>query len=231
MEQLMAMSQIPPEGIAEAQLAKRLGMPAPEAAGIKVTLLRRRLIRRDPPGRARVTSRLVLTERGRRANLWLEHLQLSMSPTLFGVAGPPAQEDTAEQRSSEPTDSIQAPSRGSGRSLLFWRARSEMADPFATQPGMDESTFERGLLNVWLGTGVFIVAAAVGITGQSAVHSLTALGIGTLVALVFLSRAAILLFRAHRSVARLRRSLRRLEPARRARRLHWPRNRSGRAVQ
>lgn len=227
----MALSQIPPEGIAEAQLAKRLGMPAPEAAGIKVTLLRRRLIGRDPPGRARVTSRLVLTERGRRANLWLEHLQLSMSPTLIEVAELPTEEGGADQLSPESTDTIQAPSRGSGRFLLFWQARSKTADPLSAEPVADESTFERGLLNVWLGTGVFIVAVAVGISGQSEVPSLTALGIGTLIALVFLSRAAILPFRAHRAVARLRRSLRTLKPVRRARRLHWPRNRSGHAVQ
>jgi Flp pilus assembly protein TadB len=225
----MTLARISADGLPEAQLAHQIGMAAQEAASIKVSLLRRRLIRRDPPGRARVKSRLVLTERGQRADQWLERLQSSLPQTLFGAAEPPEEEITSVDPC--PTVTTDASPSWPQRWLQFRRGgRSEMAELLSLEPATDgNTTFERGLFNVWLGTGLFVVAVAVGILGQSEIASLVALAMGVLVAVVFLSRATIVVFRGNRAVARLRRSMRALEPARQAGQGNRPPTHSGRA--
>src|ERR1019366_2561275 len=62
LDQAMALAQSPADGIPEAQLARRLGMTAAEAARMREILLRRRLVIRTPRGGGRAASRLGLTE-------------------------------------------------------------------------------------------------------------------------------------------------------------------------
>ncbi len=196
----MALAQFPREGIAEAQLERRLGMSAAEASRMRGTLLRRKLVRRSPAGRSRSGSRLLLTERGKRASRWLEELQTSLPTTLFEEAEPPSRE------LEEPLEAV-SPHLESGREarrlgrLRPHRHRPEPMLEVAGEPdeGHREGTFERGLLNVWLGTCAFAGAVLIGVLYQTERAGLIALGAGLAVAIFFFVRAAVVMIRHARA--------------------------------
>lgn len=228
-EQAMALAQIAPDGIPDAQLAHRLGMTPAEAARVKGTLLRRRLVERTPPGRARATSRLVLTDRGQQGLRWLERLQTSLPPTLFDPAEPPPAGpfkvvDVLAEGDRPPAPESGFFARIRGR-LAAGRRRESAAD-FGARP---DEIFQWGFVNVALGTGFFGTAVLVGILQQSERAALTALGVGCLLAVFFFARAGSALFRHARAGAWLARRLRHLG-ASRSRNWPRPRPRSGRAL-
>jgi len=214
-EQAMALAQITAHGIPNAQLAHRLGMTPAEAARVRGTLIRRRLVQRTPPGRARATSRLVLTERGLQGLRWLEQLQTSLPPTLF---------DPAEPLPAGPfklVDGVSPPDRPTVPLPGFWATvrrqllASEKSEPARGFDPLGDEIFQRGLINVALGTGFFGTAVLVGILQQSERAALVALGVGCLLAVTFFLRAGAVLFRHARARAWLARRLRRLAADRR----------------
>jgi|GEM_PF-6521576 len=217
LEQAIALAQFGAAGIPEAKLPQRLRASAEEATRIKQTLLRRRLIRRDPPGRPRASTRLYLTERGKQGSTWLDTLQASLPPAVF---------DAADLRRAG-LNGFQAVERGSesggdaqaqgplARWRQWWRGEEPAELPLGlTEPAPEPSVFERGLLSVWVGTALFLTAVVVGLLLQTERSGLVALGVGVLVALVFLSRAAFLLLRQARDRRSARRAARAAEQAR-----------------
>jgi DNA-binding MarR family transcriptional regulator len=225
LDQAMALAQFPADGIPEAQLARRLGMTAAEAARMREILLRRRLVIRTPRGRARAASRLGLTDRGHRASSWLDQLQISLSPTLFDTSEPPA---AGQPESAAVTQELERPGDLPMTGFLAWRHRGRDEKERRTLavglgPVPEAGVFERGLLNIWLGTGFFAGAVVVGIILQSERSALVALGVGCFIALVFFVRAGVVLFRQARARARATRRSR--APARAHRRLAWRRHR------
>jgi len=230
LEQAMALAQVPPDGVPESQLEHLLGMTSAEAARVREVLLRRKLVRRTPPGRVRVTSRLVLTDRGQQGVRWLEQLQSSLPPALFDPAElPPAGPLKLVDGVSRP-ELIANPSSGLfARMHGLWSA-SDQGDPAAELETAPEEVFGRGFLNVTLGTGFFGTAVVVGIMLQSERDALIALGVGCLLAVIFFLRAGAGLFRHARVRAWFARRLRRLGEDRSP---EWPRRRprSGRAAE
>src|SRR5487761_803902 len=225
LEQVVALAQFLPDGIPESELAHRLGAPAADAAKIRQLFLRRRLVRRDPPGRARVGSRLILTDRGQRAITWLNQFQASLSPSRFDLGeltagveqGPDDLELEPDRQGAEP------PGRPLARGHQRWRRRQRRDQAVGFEPVLEDGIFERGLLNVWVGTALFLTAVVVGVLHQSERAGLIALGVGCLIALVFLSRAAFVLIRQHR--ARTARARNARAAARTRRRLAFRRHR------
>ncbi|MGA7173770.1 MAG: hypothetical protein WBZ07_07205 [Candidatus Dormiibacterota bacterium] len=215
-EQAMALAQITAQGIPDAQLAHRLGMTPAEAARVRGTLLRRRLVQRTPPGRLRATSGLVLTDRGLHGLRWLEQLQNSLPPTLF---------DPGEPLPAGPfklVDGVSPPEKPTVLPTGFWaRVRRQLlagersGSTQSYDPARDE-TFQRGLTNVILGTGFFGTAVLVGVLQQSERAALAALGVGCLLAVFFFLRAGAVMFRRARARAWLARRLRRLAGDRRS---------------
>jgi DNA-binding MarR family transcriptional regulator len=199
----MMLAQIPEGGILERRLAYRLGMTLSDAAQVRGELLRRRLLRREPAGRSRATSRLYLTERGREAARWLEQLQSSLSPDLFETGSPAAPEFPPADSGPEVSSAGEPQLPPWERWLQRWRSQPEPAQLTPTSSAAPEdTTFERGLLYVWLGTGLFVVAVTVGVLWGSEISGLTALGLGFLIALIFLALAAIEVLRRYRHRAR-----------------------------
>ncbi len=223
-EQAIALAQITSQGVREAELEYRLGTTSAEAARATEILLRRRLIRRTPPGRIRHDSRLVLTERGEQALGWLDHLQFSLPETLFE---PP---DPLPPGPLRITDGLVEPARRPERSSGLFAKLHHLWSPRATpdsDPSIDSSpdeTYGRGLLNVGLGSGLFAASAVVGILQQSERATLTALGVGCLLAVFFFLRAAAVMLRHGRLRSWFARRLRRLGADRVPR---WPRRRPG----
>jgi DNA-binding MarR family transcriptional regulator len=229
LEQAMALAQIPPEGISESQMTHRLGMTAAEAARVRGSLLRRGLVQRTLPGRARAASRLVLTERGRQGIIWLDQLQSSLPSTLF---------DLAEPLPAGPLKLVDGlshgdPSAGPPPRLLARMHRPRQATHKRETSGDSdkgpEQIFQRGFLNVTLGTGFFGTAVLVGIMMQTERAALVALGVGCFLAVVFFLRAGSGLFRHARVRAWFARRVRSLGSDRGS---AWPRqrSRSGRAL-
>jgi len=208
LEQAIALAQFSAAGIREVKLGQRLRTSAEEATRIKQTLLRRKLIRRDPPGPARAASRLYLTDRGKQASSWLDTLQASLPPALFDASdlrrgGP---EDT--ERGLEGASESQ-PDRAFARWHKWWHGEEMSELPLGlAEPAPEPSVFERGLLSIWLGTALFLTAVVVGLLLQTESSALLALGVGIFVALVFLSREAFLLIRQARDRRRARRAAR-----------------------
>ncbi len=196
LDQAVVLEQIPHAGILERRLASRLGMTASEAVRLRGELLRRRLLRREPAGPSRATSRLYLTERGREAVHWLEQLQSSLSPDLFESGEAALPELPAADSGLEVASSREAQLPVWQRWLKRWRRQPEPVQLTPTPSAAPENTtFERGLIYVWLGTGLFVVAAIVGLLRGSEISGLTALGLGCLAALIFLTLAAVQLLR------------------------------------
>jgi hypothetical protein len=231
LELAIALAQFSAAGIREVKLAQQLRTSAEEAARIKQTLLRRKLIRRDPPGRARAASRLYLTDRGKQASSWLDTLQASLPPAVFDASdlrrgGPEGGDRGLEATSESPSD------RPFARWRKWWHGE-EMAElPLGLgEPVAEPSVFERGLLSVWLGTALFLTAVVVGLLLQTESSALLALGVGVFVALVFLSRAAFLLIRQARDRRRARRAARMAELAASAKPTRGSRPHPRRAIQ
>jgi hypothetical protein len=224
----MALAEISTEGILDAQFAHRLGMSSAEAARIKGTLMRRRLVHRTPPGRARTSSRLALTERGKDGLRWLEQLQTSLPTTLFDRVEPPVGPFKLVDGVSQP-DQASSPKSGLLASLHSLLSETSQPEPSTDIETEQAEIFPRVFLNVTLGTGFFGTAVLVGILQQTERAALVALGVGCLLAMIFFLRAGAVLFRHARARAWFARRLRRLggdhRPA-------WPRQRppSGRAV-
>lgn len=231
LEQAIALAQFSAAGILEVKLAQRLRTSAEEATRIKQTLLRRKLIRRDPPGRARVASRLYLTDRGKQASSWLDMLQASLSPAVFDGAdlrrGGPEGAERGLDGSSE-----SQPDRPLTRWRKWWHGEGIAELPLGpSEPAPEPSVFERGLLSIWVGTALFLTAVVVALLLQTESSALLALGVGVFVALVFLTRAAFLLIRQARDRRRARRAARAAELARSAAPARRSRPHSRRAVQ
>lgn len=218
LEQAIALAQFTAAGIPEGKLPQRLRTSAEEAARIKQTLLRRRLIRRDPPGRPRASTLLHLTARGKQASSWLDQLQASLPPAVFDASdlhpsGPDGALDEAERGLGSASDS--RADRPLARLRTWWRGEEVAELPLGlAEPAPEPSVFERGLLNIWLGTALFLTAVVVGLLLHTERSGLAALGVGCFVALVFLSRAAIALIRQARDRRRARRAARVAELAR-----------------
>ena len=210
LEQAAALAQFPEGGIADSELAWRLGMTSAEAAKMRETLLRRRLVQRTPPGRPLASSRLLLTGRGKAALLWLDELQASLPPTLFEVADPPLPGVGAP---TAPAPVQRRVGVGPGRRIP-WPLRRASQGEIAVAPApavgsARSSAFERGLLNVWLGTGLFAGAVLVGALMQTERAALVALGVGCCMAVVFLARAGVVLGGGGRELDRPGRNRRR----------------------
>jgi hypothetical protein len=235
LEQAIALAQFGPAGIPEAKLPQRLRTSAEEAARIKQTLLRRRLIQRDPPGRPRAASRLRLTERGKRASTWLDTLQASLSPAVFDAsdlrrAGLNSAQEAVEGGQEIVTDAQAQGPRARWRQ--WWRGEEPTELPLGlTEPAPEPSVFERGLLSVWVGTALFLTAVVVGLFLQTERAGLAALGVGVFVALVFLSRAAFLLLRQARDRRIARRASGAAEQARSTSAVRGSRQHSRRALE
>ncbi|HVB13360.1 MAG TPA: hypothetical protein VNH38_01200 [Candidatus Dormibacteraeota bacterium] len=201
------MAQFPAEGIPEAQLARHLGMTLAEAARMREILLRRRLVRRTPPGRARAASRLTLTDRGHRGSVWLEQLQSSLPTALFEVVESAAtsagDSDVLPLPGERLAEGPSGPLAWLRHRLTSRKTRLRLIDLDAVP---EEGTFERGLLNIWLGTGFFGGAVLVGIFQQTTRGALVALGLGCFMAIVFFARAGVILVRHARSRERRPRS-------------------------
>jgi hypothetical protein len=235
LEQAIVLAEFGAAGIPEAKLPQRLRTSAEEAARIKQTLLRRRLIQRDPPGRPRASSRLRLTERGKQASTWLDSLQASLPPAVFDAsdlrrAGLNGSKGAAERGLEIAGDAqTQGPL---ARWRLWWRGQEPAELPIGlTEPAPEPSVFERGLLSVWVGTALFLTAVVVGLLLQTERAGLAALGVGVFVALVFLSRAAFLLLRQARDRRSARRAARAAEQARSSRPARGSRRTSRRALE
>ncbi|MGC2191171.1 MAG: hypothetical protein WA751_02435 [Candidatus Dormiibacterota bacterium] len=227
-EQAMALAEISTDGILDTQFAHRLGMSSAEAARIKGTLMRRRLVHRTPPGRARTSSRLALTERGEQGLRWLEQLQTSLPTTLFDRVEPLVGPFKLVDGVSPPEETAAA------KTSFFARLHKLHSETRPREPSADFGTspaeiFPRVFFNVTLGTGLFGTAVLVGILQQTERAALVALGVGCLLALIFFLRAGAVLFRHARARAWFARRLRRLRGEHRP---TWPRHRppSGRAV-
>jgi hypothetical protein len=234
LEQAIALAQFGAAGIPEAKLPQRLRTSAEEAARIRQTLLRRRLIERDPPGRPRASSRLRLTDRGRLASTWLDTLQSSLPPAVFD-ASDLRRAGLNGSGGGEPGSDISADAQVQGplaRWRLWWRGDQPTELPVGlTEPAPEPSVFERGLLSVWVGTALFLTAVVVGLLLQTERAGLAALGVGVFVALVFLSRAAFLLLRQARERGRARKAARAAEQARSTRPTPGSRGHSRRAME
>lgn len=235
LEQAIALAQFTAAGIPEGKLSQRLRTSAEEAARIKQTLLRRKLIRRDPPGRARASSRLHLTERGKQASLWLDTLQASLPLAVFDAAdlrrGGPDGAPEAAERGLQTANGSQ-PDRPLARWRKWWHGEEMVELPLGpAEPAPEPSVFERGLLSIWVGTALFLTAVVVGLLLQTESSALLALGVGVFVALVFLTRAAFLLIRQARDRRRARRAARAAELARSAGPARSSRPHSRRALQ
>jgi hypothetical protein len=235
LEQAIVLAQFGPAGIPESKLPQRLRTSAEEATRIKQTLLRRRLIRRDPPGRARASSRLHLTERGKQASSWLDTLQASLPPAVFDASdlrrGNADGATLGGQRGSESGREFQF-DRPLARWRKWWHGEEPAELPLGlSEPAPEPSVFERGLLSVWVGTALFLTAVVVGLLLQTESSGLLALGVGVFVALVFLTRAAFLLIRQARDRRRARREARAAEQARATRLAGRSRPHSRRAFQ
>lgn len=196
----MVLGHFAPHGIAEADLPHRLGTSPAEAAQTREILLRRRLVQRDPPGRYRVGARLVLTERGRRAISSLDQFLASLPASVFDPGELPTTGESGADQTvpgwEPPGPALTSPHLRPG---LLWWGREEAPERTAGfEPIPEEGIFERGLLNVWLATALFLAAVVVGVLHQSERAGLTALGVGCFIALVFLGRAAFVLVRQHR---------------------------------
>ncbi|HEY6538666.1 MAG TPA: hypothetical protein VI138_06465 [Candidatus Dormibacteraeota bacterium] len=193
LEQTMALAQFPAEGILEADLPRRLGMTPSEASHLRGALLRRRLIVRQPAGRPRAHSQLLLTERGRQAKHWLAQLQTTLSPTVFDPGTALLSPDAT---ALETPLAIAASTKVSHR-RWGWRRTAESQE--APRPRVEEGIFEQGMLNVWLGTGFFAGAVLVGVLMQTERAALVALGLGCLLATIFFARAGVVALRRLRS--------------------------------
>jgi hypothetical protein len=235
LEQAIALAQFSGTGIPEAKLSQRLRTSTEEAARIKQTLLRRRLIRRDPPGRPRASSRLHLTERGQQASTWLDTLQASLPPAVFDASDLRRAGLNGSQPAAEWGPDIASGAqarRPLARWRQWWRGQEPPELPLGlTEPAPEPSVFERGLLSLWLGTALFLTAVVVGLLLQTERAGLAALGVGVLVALVFLSRAAFLLLRQARDRRSARRAARTAERARSTGPVPGSRRHTGRALE
>jgi hypothetical protein len=235
LEQAIALAQFGAAGIPEAKLPQRLRTSAEEAARIKQTLLRRRLIQRDPPGRPRAASRLRLTERGKQASTWLDTLQASLPPAVFDASDLRRAGLNGSQEAAARGPEIASDARAQGplaRWRQWWGGEQPAELPFGlTEPAPEPSVFERGLLSVWVGTALFLTAVVVGLLLQTERAGLAALGVGVLVALLFLSRAAFLLLRQARDRGRARRAAWAAEQARLTRPVGGSRGHSRRALE
>jgi DNA-binding MarR family transcriptional regulator len=204
LEQAVALAQFPRHGILDMDLARRLGMTPAESAKLRGVLLRRKLVRRTPAGRARAGSRLLLTARGQQAGAWLEQLQTSLPANLFDgatptLAPPPwATGSAPEAVGISLRDSSGGPLGVVRRLWMRWRHREALD---GLRERSEEGIFERGMLYVWLGTGSFAGAVLVGILLQTERAALVALGFGCLLAVIFFGRAGIVAFRNARARA------------------------------
>jgi hypothetical protein len=171
LEQAIALAEFAAAGIPENKLPQRLRTSAEEATRIKQTLLRRRLIRRDPPGRARASSTLYLTERGKQASSWLDTLQASLPTAVFDAS------DLRRGGSDSALEGVARGLEGAGethpdrplaRWLKWWHGEELAELPLGlAEPAPEPSVFERGLLSIWLGTALFLTAVVVGLLLQT----------------------------------------------------------------
>lgn len=192
LKQAMVLAHIPPQGIAEVELERALGLGPNEAAAVSRAMLRRRLIRRQPMGGREARFRLVLAARGVWARQWLEHLPRALPPGVFEAA--PAA--TATALASEPAVELIPAIR-----QRWWpRRASRLAGsaPEARVAGDSEvgavSRYERGLILVAMGTAAFLAAAIVGAISQNERTTLILLGVGAVVAFAFLVAALAQLY-------------------------------------
>ena len=228
-DQARALALISAAGIPDAQLATRLGMAIPAAARVRAALLRRRLVHLVPAGPAGADSRLVPTARGLLGLGWLEQLPTALPPTLFDPVGPlpdgPFRVVDAISRSARSA----AARPGAGRGASRYRPPHEHREFTADFETDREEIFQRGLINVTLGTGLFGCAALIGILQQSERAVLVSLGVGGFLAVVFFLRASAVLFRPTRAQAGIMSRWRTLTAALRST-LRRPQPPSGRAL-
>lgn len=195
----MILAQIPEEGLPERQLGHQLGISPEETSRVRGQLLRRKMIRRDPPGASRAGSRLFITERGRREVRWLDRLETSLPEKLFESA----RSDGGSDLQLATVQSTAAPEPGQPAwrvTLRRWLNRPEplpLGSGAYSQP--EDESFEQGLVYVWIGTGLFVVAVLVGVLWGSEVAGLAALGVGVVAALLFLGLAAVSMIRGRRA--------------------------------
>jgi len=228
-EQAMALVLISAAGIPDAQLAARFGMAIPAAARVRAALLRRRLVHLVPAGPAGADSRLVPTARGLLGLRWLEQLSTALPPTLFDPVDP------LPDGPFRVVDGISMPERsaanrpGVGRRVSRDRPPNQHREFTADFETDREEIFQRGLINVTLGTGLFGGAALIGILQQSERAVLVSLGVGGFLAVVFFLRASAVLFRPTRAQPWIMSSWRPLTAALRSTRRR-PQPPSGRAL-